>query len=197
MNPTTLPKIRVVLAGPVGEEPVLKNLLGENINVGRMKLNGFEVVKQTKPPEGVWNDLKQYWDEADPPVIYKGAYSLNPNEGAAADVGYVEFDSPVELKPAARILGAWSEHDSRPVSRRTEGRPWFQYKELFRDGDTSYVSEVLAPETNKDTEIKRVPDNYRDDPEYKEFAKVMTEQSVGFAKLLEGPSEGSGEMNKA
>lgn len=182
-------KFLLVNAGPVGEPQVIKALLGPKTQVKEMTLDGFEVRRQPRPPEKVWNIIKEFWDDKGHP--YGGAYSLVPKEGAKVVVGCVEFDSPAELKPAAKMLGMWSFHNG--------GNPkeaWFQYKQLFRDGDISYITERVNADL---ATLERVPANYKEDPKYKVFVGEMARQANGFRESMESKhpevkSPASGEL---
>jgi hypothetical protein len=174
-------KFRLVNTGPMGEPSVIKALLGPKTEVSEIVLEGFEVLKQPKPPEHVWSIIREYWDDAGKP--YGGGYTLAPKEGKRAVVGCVEFNSPADLKEAATLLGSWSFHDGkRPVEA------WFQYKELFRNGDISYITERLNADTNT---LEPAKDSYREDPTYQEFVAEMARQAAAFRedrekKKLEG-----------
>lgn len=168
-------KFRLVNAGPMGETEVIKALLGPQTQVSEMTLDGFEVRRQPRPPEHVWKIVKRFWDDVGHP--YGGAYSLVKKEGAKAIVGCVEFDSPEELKIAAKKLSAWSFHD---IIENPEGA-WFQYKEIKRDGDIEYISERVNADYNT---LEPVADNYRVTSEYRAFVTEMAKQANGFRESL-------------
>lgn len=62
------PKIRLVNPGIMGEESVLKSLLGDKIKFHQETVVGYTTRRQPKPPEYVWNDLKKEWDEKGDPI---------------------------------------------------------------------------------------------------------------------------------
>lgn len=173
MKPPT--KFRLVNAGPMGEAHVIKALLGSQTQVSEITLDGFEVRRQPRPPENVWNVIKKFWDDKGHP--YGGAYSLVKKEGASAIVGCIEFDSPAQLKPAAQKLGLWSFHDAKSPKDA-----WFQYKEIYRDGDIAYITERVN--ADPDT-LEPVADNYRETLEYKAFVKEMAKQAIEYRESLE------------
>lgn len=168
-------KFRLVNAGPMGESQVIKALLGPQTQVSEITLDGFEVRRQPLPPENVWRVIKKFWNDAGHP--YGGAYSLVKKEGAAASVGCVEFDSPAQLKPAAQKLGSWSFHDAKSPKDA-----WFQYKEIQRIGDISYITERVN--ADPDT-LESVADNYRETSEYRAFVAEMAKQANEYRESLE------------
>lgn len=160
----------------MGEAKVIKALLGPQTQVSEITLDGFEVRRQPRPPEHIWRIIRKFWDDAR--HIYGGAYSLAPKEGATAVAGYVEFNSPEELKQAAKKLSVWSFHD---IIENPEGA-WFHYKEIRRDGDTSYITERVNADP---ATLESVAENYRETAEYKAFVEEMAKQANEYRESLE------------
>src|SRR5438874_1234047 len=104
---------RLVIPGPVGEEKVLKALLGPEIQVTQLVLNNFQVLKQPTLPKDVWNIMKPHWQDR-----YKGAYTMDYQEGATARVGCIEFTSRQAFEKAAKMIGDWDFHDMN----------WYRYE---------------------------------------------------------------------
>ena len=190
-------KLRLVNSGPLGEEKVLKSLLGPETQVQRMTLKGFGVYRQR--PEDIKNDphlrdVQGMLDAAWGDKPFLGAYTLEPQEGAIADVGYVDFDSPAELKAAHEHFAYWNFHDAKAPDRSipNEERPkaWYRYKELFRDGDISYITEVVnvdrSPEDAEVAKSKLEPldNNYRDEKGYQEMTDEMAVQAAQYREDL-------------
>ena len=173
MKPPT--KFRLVNAGPMGEPEVIKALLGPQTQVTEMILDGFEVRRQPRPPEHVWNIIKEFWDDAGHP--YGGAYSLVPKKGVKAVVGCVEFSSLDELQSAVKKLGVWSFHD-----RKSPKDAWFNYKRIPKEGDVPYFTERVNADYNT---LESVGSNYREAADYKSFVDEMANQAKGYRESLE------------
>lgn len=174
MNPPKI--IRLVNAGPMGEPEVLRNLLGPQIKVTEITLPGLQVYRQAQPPEHVWSAMKEFWDDAGKP--YGGAFTLVPQEEASAVVGCIEFDSPAALKPVAQRLSFWSFHDGRNPQNA-----WFQYREIRREGDISYITERLNADPST---LVPVEEGYRETSEYKAYVAEMARQAEEYRLEQEG-----------
>src|SRR5689334_20350645 len=106
-------KFRLVNPGTMGEEKVLRSLLGDGILYTRETIEGYAVYKQDKPPSFVWDDIgmKKFWDEKEGGgPHYGGAFTLVPEKGATAVVGVLEFPTLHGLREIADKLNFWSFH---------------------------------------------------------------------------------------
>lgn len=160
----------LVNAGTMGEESVLRALLGPDIKFSTITLNGFEVRRQSQPPKDVWGAIKKVWDDRG--TAYPGAYGLVPVKGRQAVVGCVTFSSPEQVKEAVKLLDEWDFHNRK---RPKDG--WFRYQTIgIKDrADTVFLTEML-----NDSSLVPVADNYQEEQGYKDAVEEMERQAREF-----------------